>query len=688
MLTYPNSWLTKELGQVAILQGGGTPSRKNDPYFSGDIPWLTGYDLPENQVTSVSIGREYITETAIAESSTTRVPAQTVLLTTRVTVGKVAIAQVPLCYSQDLTGIIIKDHTVLDPYFLAYYLLSLKEQILRLNRGTTIVGVIRSDIARLQIPLPPLPEQHRIVDILHDANELRRLRHQANNRAKELAPALFSEMFGNPIENPLGWEIVNLTKLGELDRGRSRHRPRDAAHLYGGSYPFIQTGDVANSNGWISEYTQTYSEAGLAQSKLWPSGTLCITIAANIAKTGILQFDACFPDSVVGFRPHSDTVVEYIQQWFGFIQEHLELSASQAIQRNINLKVLRNLDIPKPPLTLQLEYKKAIRDIRLILNESVEAQSHIDDLFQSLLTSAFTGDLTDTWRKAHNEELSMAVIQRDLALKIQLEDIRSIETFPTELGTQTEVEALEQMLEKNILPVAQQLVASLNFPNLGQLLQVGAFASLTRQLQPLLNNYRNQVNNGIFQSIKLLNNDIQATLAAAIAPIEAARRALEQATVPLTAIQEQLATMDIAAHMAYAAALQTKYLEYHPRYALLHNLSRTQRYLYLAAAAQQDYFTDESLASQLEPVSEVENEPSTFTGRELVQQNLKLLVANGLVVAVSVRDQAIEDRWRFVPAYRSLKERDDSRMADLAILEERPDDDNLHNLTTIEESVS
>ena len=88
---------------------------------------------------------------------------------------------------------------------------------------------------------------------------------------------------------PNGWKLVKLSDLGEVNRGKSKHRPRDAAFLYGGSYPFIQTGDVKASDGRITSYNQTYSEAGLKQSRLWPSETMCITIAANIAETGILR---------------------------------------------------------------------------------------------------------------------------------------------------------------------------------------------------------------------------------------------------------------------------------------------------------------------------------------------------------------------------------------------------------------
>ena len=101
----------------------------------------------------------------------------------------------------------------------------------------------------------------------------------------------------------MSWTLQRLDQLGYLSRGRSRHRPRDAAHLYGGAYPFIQTGDVKHAGLYIKDYRQTYSEAGLQQSRLWSAGALCITIAANIADTAILGIDACFPDSVIGFIP-------------------------------------------------------------------------------------------------------------------------------------------------------------------------------------------------------------------------------------------------------------------------------------------------------------------------------------------------------------------------------------------------
>ena len=248
-------------------------------------------------------------------------------------------------------------------------------------------------LKKFLIPVPPLEEQKRIVKLLDEADELRKLRAQADRRTADLIPALFHEMFGDPVANTRGWPKSLLADVGKLDRGRSRNRPRDDPSLYGGQYPFIQTGDVANSNGEIISYTQTYSEKGLAQSRIWPAGTLVITISANIGKTAILTFPACFPDSLVGFVPGETVLVDYVRQWLVTIEDRLEGTAPQMAQKNINLKILNELMIPVPPLQLQKEFSQRVTEFRQL--EAKQATNHqkLDDLFNSLLHRAFQGEL-------------------------------------------------------------------------------------------------------------------------------------------------------------------------------------------------------------------------------------------------------------------------------------------------------
>ncbi|MCP3995653.1 MAG: restriction endonuclease subunit S [bacterium] len=151
------------------------------------------------------------------------------------------------------------------------------------------------------------------------------------------------------------WTPRTLDELGYVSRGRSRHRPRDAAHLYGGPYPFVQTGDVKHSTLYLTNYSQTYSEAGLAQSRLWNAGTLCITIAANIADTAILGMDACFPDSVIGFVPDDKKAdVRFIKYMFDVVlKKRFKQFTQGAAQDNLSQAKLLSLTFPVPHVTEQ-----------------------------------------------------------------------------------------------------------------------------------------------------------------------------------------------------------------------------------------------------------------------------------------------------------------------------------------------
>jgi type I restriction enzyme S subunit len=186
------------------------------------------------------------------------------------------------------------------------------------------------------------------------------------------------------------WSVQKLSWLGEFDRGKSKHRPRDAAHLYGGPYPFIQTGDVTNSGGRVSTFRQTYSEAGLAQSRLWPAGTLAITIAANIAETALLTFPACFPDSVVGFTADPKKAdVRFIEYLFQAMRKQVKSHAYGSAQENINLEVLRKLEFPVPPL----ESQKRIADYLSLIDDRItllrETNATLEAIAQALFKSWF-----------------------------------------------------------------------------------------------------------------------------------------------------------------------------------------------------------------------------------------------------------------------------------------------------------
>ena len=264
----------------------------------------------------------------------------------------------------------------------------------RLCSGATQKAITNEAIGRLTIPFPKsVRDQLRIAEVLDRSEDLRATRRAALAQLDTLTQAIFLDLFGDPVVNLRRWPIKKLSNVGTLDRGVSKHRPRNAPELLGGPYPLVQTGEVANSDGYIRSHKSTYSQAGLRQSKMWPAGTLCITIAANIAKTGILTFDACFPDSVVGFCNEEQATVEFIRIWLSFLQRRLEEAAPESAQKNINLATLRDLDVPLPPIDRRMEFARRVAAVEKQKTTHRTSLAELDALFVAFQHRAFQGEL-------------------------------------------------------------------------------------------------------------------------------------------------------------------------------------------------------------------------------------------------------------------------------------------------------
>ena len=274
-----------------------------------------------------------------------------------------------------------------DIKYLYYYLLN--RGLSDVITGSAQPQIVRQSLDKVVVEYPVINKQKEIVDNLNHIEELISYRKEQLNKLDELVKSRFIEMFGDPVNNSEGLPELTLPELGEFGRGVSKHRPRNDPKLLGGKYPLIQTGEVANSNLYITEYESTYSELGFKQSKLWQKGTLCITIAANIAKTAILTFDACFPDSVVGFKANDKTNNIFIHYWFSFFQVILEAQAPESAQKNINLKTLSELKIIVPPIDLQNEFATFVEQTDKLKFELKEILEKLETLKKSLMQQYF-----------------------------------------------------------------------------------------------------------------------------------------------------------------------------------------------------------------------------------------------------------------------------------------------------------
>jgi type I restriction enzyme S subunit len=249
----------------------------------------------------------------------------------------------------------------LDPKYVSYYLRTklFKEKIKSSVSSGKISSINARKLGKAEIPVPcpdhakkSLEIQAEIVRIL-DAFTAMTAELTAELSARQKQYNYYRDKLLSFEEGEVEWKTLGEVAL-DFGRGKSRHRPRNDSRLYGGDIPFIQTGDIRNAHHVITEYTQTYTEFGLAQSKLWPKGTLCITIAANIAETTILGFDSCFPDSVIGFVADPEkTTSSYVEYLLSSLKSKLQSQSTGSAQDNINMGTFENLRLPFPTLIEQ-----------------------------------------------------------------------------------------------------------------------------------------------------------------------------------------------------------------------------------------------------------------------------------------------------------------------------------------------
>ena len=183
------------------------------------------------------------------------------------------------------------------------------------------------------------------------------------------------------------WQDKTLNELGDFQRGKSRHRPRnDVALFSGGKHPLIQTGEIKEANLYITAHSAAYNDFGLAQSKLWPKNTLCITIAANIAETALLGYPMCFPDSVVGFNAEPEKSSELFMHYvFTYIRRAIQNSATGSIQDNINIEYLTGLKLKIPVKS----YQDKIAAILFALDAKIECNNRINVELEAMVKTLY-----------------------------------------------------------------------------------------------------------------------------------------------------------------------------------------------------------------------------------------------------------------------------------------------------------
>lgn len=392
------------LGDVVKIIGGGTPSRAKPEYYNGSIRWITVKDFGDEIFLQKS--QETITEQGLKESATNLIPAGNVILVTRMAVGKVAINLVDVAINQDLKALICK-HNLYYKYLL-FFLLSCSNHLNLQADGATVKGITIDEVEELEIPLPPLVEQKRIAAILEKCDRLRRTRRYTLQLSDTFLQSVFLEMFGDPVTNPMGWEITQLGNLLEFPPQNGLYVPKDnyenakylngieMVHMSDLFYGIVSPGNLKRVNicqADIEKYSIDENDLLVARRSLVYEG------AAKPCRVPKPKEPLVFESSIIRIRVNNLKLLP-VYLYYYLSNERARLAhvlkyVTESTISGINQSGLNSVEVIKPPLPLQEKFAQIVQKYERLRTQERESDRQAEHLFQTLLHRAFRGELTN-----------------------------------------------------------------------------------------------------------------------------------------------------------------------------------------------------------------------------------------------------------------------------------------------------
>lgn len=406
-------WPMAELNKVADIRGGATPRRDNPAYWNGDIPWATPTDLPAlgEGISELNCTTEAITNEGLASCSARFLPPGTVLFSSRATIGKIGIATVPLATNQGFANFIPKSRV--ESRYLAWCLYYNADRIAGLAGSTTFREVSKSAFGRFRIPIPPISEQRHIVDILDQADLLRRLRAKADAKAARILPALFIRMFGDPATNPMGWPLKRIGDVCDVVSGATPKT--NQPEFWGGGVPWATPKDLSDLEGWsIAKTGRTLTEKGLAScsATMIPKESLLLSSRAPIGLVALAGVPMCTNQGFKNLVCGSEVDPWYLFGWCKLRSNFLQSLGQGATFKEISKRIVESIRLPVPSMETQQHFRANLMKLMANDKDRIQSSQRIADLFEVLLTRAFTGDLTASWCEAHEEQLLQEMEQQ------------------------------------------------------------------------------------------------------------------------------------------------------------------------------------------------------------------------------------------------------------------------------------
>lgn len=386
-----SGWPTVRLEDCTEIVSGATPSTSESAYWDGDVCWATPKDLSELDGAYISDTPRKITRSGLQSCAATVLPRDSVLFSSRAPIGHVAINTVPMATNQGFKSFVPNRERV-HAKFLYHWLRRNRPHLESLGNGATFKEVSKAVVARIEISLPPLPEQRRIAEILDKADALRAKRRAALAQLDTLTQSIFLDMFGDPATNPKGWPVDALRNIADTTSGGTPKRDVDA--YFGGPIPWVKSGELHQAVVSVTE--ESLTERGLTESsaKLMPPGTLLVAMyGATVGAVAILGVEAATNQAICCISPSQAVTSEYLAHLLRRMAPSLLAKRVGGAQPNLSQELLRNLRIPVPPREVQLGFGERIAAVAQLARDLEASAKRNDALLASLQHRAFRGEL-------------------------------------------------------------------------------------------------------------------------------------------------------------------------------------------------------------------------------------------------------------------------------------------------------
>ncbi|EPK4130250.1 restriction endonuclease subunit S, partial [Acinetobacter baumannii] len=378
------SLVFKELGELVDFKGGGTPSRNVEEYWGNSIPWATVKDL--NEGITLTETQEFISELGLKNSASNLIAKGTIIIPTRMALGKVVISEIDVAINQDLKAVFVKDKETLDVKYLLRFLESNKENIASMGKGATVKGITLDQLKAIKIPLQPLAEQRRIAAILDKADELRQKRQQVIEKLDQLLQATFIDMFGDPVSNPKGWDVYKLKSLTSKIGSGSTPKGGDSSYKNDGISLIrslnIYDGEFSYKNLAFIDQEQANK---LKNVILQPNDVLLNITGASVARCCIVPKEvlpARVNQHVSILRIKENAIPEFLEALLISkpMKLHLlKISGAGATREALTKLQLQELEIIVPPLEIQNEFLLKLKIIKSLININLKQLNELDN---------------------------------------------------------------------------------------------------------------------------------------------------------------------------------------------------------------------------------------------------------------------------------------------------------------------